>query len=150
MRKRLAIELKNLREAFSEEYIVDDYPAELLLPFRYSAECDENGWHALTFERNRLDYKMLQSRGAIDVVFHHLTSGVMVASPSLASGLLWRIVYPGDAILCSHCLTHIYDLLAIRYEIAPPQIDWLREILKTETPWILTANPEQQSEEATS
>lgn len=144
MRKRLVIDLKNLRETISSEYCVDEYPVELLLGFRAPAGPDVDGWRAMTLDRQRLDYGRLVRRGAVDVAFHHQPSDVMVVSPSLSSGQHWRVIYPGDAVLCSHCIFAVNELLRVRYEIAPLRVEWVRETLQQETPWYITPRSEPE------
>jgi len=138
MRKRLVVELRNLRDALGEEYRIDDYPVDLLLGFRKPVGRGAGGWHALALDRERLNYRRLARRGTVDVIFHHLDSGVMVVSPSLSSGLHWRVIYPSDGVLCAHSIYVVIEVIRVRYEIEPPPIEWMRAALERETPWYVT------------
>lgn len=146
MKKRLLIELNHLRDAVPPEYVIDDYPVELMMPFRSCLD-EEKGWSALGFEPDALGYRSLQSQGMLDVVFYHGDSGVAIASPSLSSGLKWRVLYPGDGVLCAKCFHSVLELIAIRYEIAVPGAEWVRQVLLDETPWVLAPEAELDWEE---
>ena len=141
MKRRLINELEHLRVRMPAESIIDDYPVDLLLGYRTPAFRSDGVWQSLVFDRRRLNYGRLLRRGAVDVIFHHATSGVMVVSPSLSSGLQWRIIYPGDGVLCSHSILAVNEALSIRYEIATLTLDWVREALEIETPWFVTPQP---------
>ena len=147
MKRRLIIELNHMREKMPPEFILDDYPVDLLLGYRTPAFRSDGAWQVLIFDRRRLNYGRLLRRGAVDVIFHHTSSGLMVISPSLSSGLQWRIIYPGDGVLCSHSILAINETLSIRYEIAALSLDWVRDALEVETPWFISPHP-SVSEEA--
>jgi hypothetical protein len=137
MDKQLGLKLTNLREAVPDEYVLEDYPAELLLPLRVLSAPNARGWRPLALIRTHHNYERLKGRGVVDVVFHHLDSGVMIVSPSLSSGLRWRVIFPGDAMLCTPSYHAVQELLSVRYEVTLPDMAWLRGVLQSETPWFV-------------
>ncbi len=135
MKKRQIMELENLRARIPDEFVTTKYPVDLLLGFRKTIDYCPEGWRALPLDREQVKYDDMTRRAAVDVVFHHTMSGIMIVSPSLGSSFNWRVIYPGDGILCSPSVLAIRELVRIRYEITPPNVAWMKTIIEQENPW---------------